>query len=87
MARRGENIYHRKDGRWEGRYIRYRTSDGKAVYGYVYASTYSDVKQLLAKKNSINLIPCRVPLVRFPSHKLQDYGCKSRRYLLKKLLI
>ena len=20
MARRGENIYHRKDGRWEGRY-------------------------------------------------------------------
>lgn len=37
MPRRGENIYKRKDGRWEGRYIRGRTPTGKAEYGYVYA--------------------------------------------------
>lgn len=29
MARRGENIHKRKDGRWEGRYIKGR-ADGKA---------------------------------------------------------
>ncbi len=34
MARKGENIYKkRKDGRWEGRYIKSRSSTGKANYG------------------------------------------------------
>lgn len=47
MSRRGENIYKRKDLRWEGRYIKYYNENGKAVYGYVYASTYSEVKQKL----------------------------------------
>ena len=40
MSRRGENIYKRSDGRWEGRYIRGRTPEGRAQYGYVYAATY-----------------------------------------------
>ena len=44
MPRKGENIYKRKDGRWEGRYIKGRTSDGKAQYGYLYAKTYREVK-------------------------------------------
>lgn len=44
MSKKGENIYKRKDGRWEGRYIKDRTSSGKAVYGYVYARTYHEVK-------------------------------------------
>lgn len=46
MSRRGENIYKRKDGRWEGRYIKCYM-DGKAKYGYVYAKTYKDVKEKL----------------------------------------
>ena len=33
MARHGENIHKRKDGRWEGRYIKARTPDHKAVWG------------------------------------------------------
>lgn len=45
MAKRGENVWHRKDGRWEARYVRGYNS-GRAVYGYVYAKTYADVKQL-----------------------------------------
>lgn len=45
MARRGENIYKRGDGRWEGRYIRGRTSEGRAQYGYVYAATYSACRE------------------------------------------
>jgi len=47
MSRSGENIYKRKDGRWEARYIRSRTVKGKPKYGYVYAHTYADVKKKL----------------------------------------
>ena len=35
MARRGENIYKRKDGRWEGRY-KCGYSDNKVKYRYRY---------------------------------------------------
>ncbi len=51
MPRRGENIYKRKDGRWEGRYIKYRINS-KAKYGYVYAATYTEVKRKVMKKRS-----------------------------------
>lgn len=47
MPKKGENIYRRKDGRWEGRYIKGYHADGKARYGYVYGKTYSEVKQKL----------------------------------------
>ena len=47
MARKGENIYKRKDGRWEGRYIRGRKPDGTAVYGSVYGKKYGEVKDKL----------------------------------------
>lgn len=43
MARKGENIYKRKDGRWEGRYLKC-TPDGRKRYGYVYAKTYREVR-------------------------------------------
>lgn len=46
MPRKGENIYRRKDGRWEGRYIKGR-ADGKIRYGYVFAKTYRETKQKL----------------------------------------
>ena len=45
MSRRGENIYKRKDGRWEGRYIESRDITGKAKYHSVYAATYKEVKE------------------------------------------
>lgn len=46
MARRGENIYKRKDGRWEGRYRL-----GNAKYRSVYGRSYNEVKaKLLALK-------------------------------------
>lgn len=49
MARRGENIYKRKDGRYEGRYIKRYDTDGKAIYGYVYDKNYAVVKEKLNK--------------------------------------
>lgn len=47
LARRGENIYKRADGRWEGRYIAARHPDGRAKYVSVYGRSYADVKQKL----------------------------------------
>lgn len=49
MPRKGENIYKRKDGRWEGRYIKSRTPDDKTHYGYVYAKSYKELKLKLQK--------------------------------------
>ena len=45
MARKGENIFKRKDGRWEGRYIKSR-ENGKAVYGYVFGKSYSEANRI-----------------------------------------
>ena len=54
MSRRGENIYKRKDGRWEGRY----KPDGfSGKYKYVYAHTYKEVKEKLTKLKTANLLP------------------------------
>lgn len=47
MAKRGENIRKRKDGRWEGRYIKGRKSDRTAIWGYIYGHSYNDVKEKL----------------------------------------
>lgn len=47
MPRKGENIYKRKDGRWEARYIRERTPEGKIRYGYLYAGSYREARQKL----------------------------------------
>ena len=53
MARHGENIYKRKDGRWEGRYIKGYDINGKAIPGYIYGKTYKEAKEklTLAKAN------------------------------------
>lgn len=58
MSRRGENIYKRRDGRWEGRYIAEYDANGKAKYRSVYAHSYTEVKQKLlnAKTSNINCI-------------------------------
>ncbi|MGM0219201.1 tyrosine-type recombinase/integrase [Enterococcus sp. AZ126] len=47
MARKGENIYKRKDGRWEGRYKKGRKENGQLKYGYLYGKTYTEVKNRL----------------------------------------
>lgn len=58
MARKGENIFKRKDGRWEARYICYY-ENGKARYRYLYGATYKEVRQKkyeeLQKKNVYGL--------------------------------
>lgn len=57
MPRRGENIYKRKDGRWEARYVKEVMADGKKKYGSVYADNYKDAK---AKQQQCLLRPKKV---------------------------
>lgn len=52
MARHGENIRKRADGRWEGRYIKGRTQTGKTCWGYVYGATYSEVREKTIQKKA-----------------------------------
>ena len=47
MSRKGENIYKRKDGRWEGRYKKGRTACGRTLYGSCYGKTYRETKEKL----------------------------------------
>lgn len=42
--RTGENIFKRKDGRWEARYYKGRDASGKLLYGYCYGKTYTEAK-------------------------------------------
>ena len=62
MPRRGENIYKRKDGRWEGRYIVDRRPDGRAIYHSIYGPTYGEVRQKLKTQQEAH-------------HKKQLRGC------------
>lgn len=47
MARTGDNLYKRQDGRWEGRYIKGRKPDGRIIYGSIYHRKYQEAKRLL----------------------------------------
>lgn len=67
MPKRGENIYKRKDNRWEGRFP-VRQPDGSNKYVSVYAKTYAEVKCKLqisrekANQNAPALPWCKLTL-------------------------
>lgn len=60
MPKQGKNIYLRKDGRWEGRFIKERIA-GKPHYGYVFGKTYEEAERKLEAVSSKNDIPVHVP--------------------------
>lgn len=45
MPKKGENVYHRKDGLWEARYVKEIDLSGKKKYGSVYARTCREAKE------------------------------------------
>ena len=47
--KKGENIFKRKDGRWEARYIKGYELSGKIKYGFCYGKTYQEAKEKVAK--------------------------------------
>lgn len=48
MARKGENIFKRKDGRWEARYVKGYELSGKIKYGFCYGKSYREAKEKVA---------------------------------------
>lgn len=62
MARKGLNIYRRKDGRWEGRYKNGYRPNGKVKYSSVYGKSYSAVRIILDEKRA---------------ESQKDIGCRS----------
>lgn len=44
MPKKGENIYKRKDGRWEGRILKLYSENEKKKFTYFYGKTYKEVK-------------------------------------------
>lgn len=45
MPKKGEHVYHRKDGLWEARYVKEIDAYGKRKYGSVYAHTCREAKE------------------------------------------
>lgn len=45
VSRRGDAIYHRKDGLWEARYVKEIDIYGKKKYGSVYGHSYREAKE------------------------------------------
>ena len=80
MARRGENIRKRKDGRWEGRYIKGRKPDHTAIWGYIYGRTYAAVKkELTIRKNELQafVLSAGNPTFRELAQKWEAIHCRA----------
>ena len=55
MCRHGENIYRRKDGRYEGRYVVGKNPNGTTKFGYIFGRQFADVRRrLIAKKAELS---------------------------------
>lgn len=78
MARHGENIRKRSDGRWEGRYIKGRSADGKPCWGYVYGATYAEVREISARKRqSTAFITWTAPILLFGNFRAMVVFCPA----------
>lgn len=54
--KKGENIFKRKDGRWEARYIKGYELSGKIKYGFCYGKTYTEAKEKVTKYKAALLV-------------------------------
>ena len=76
---KGENIFRRRDGRWEARYIKGRELSGKIKYGYCYGKTYREAKVKAAKRKAA--LANGVPLPTARTQKpFSSYSYKSERF-------
>ncbi len=61
MPKKGENIFKRKDGRWEARYVKCYELSGKIRYGFCYGKTYSEAKEKVTLCKAALLAGAPVP--------------------------
>lgn len=77
MPRRGENIYKRKDGRWEGRYPNgIDDVTGRQRWRSVYGRSYQECRQRLAQAKE-----CPVPPQRLHAEHKDTFGCLLEDWL------
>lgn len=79
--RTGENIFKRKDGRWEARYHKGRDASGKLLYGFCYGKTYSEAKARMeeAKKSAPSWMPSAKANLRLPFYSFCDEWLRINR--------
>ena len=76
---KGENIFHRKDGRWEARYIKGYELSGKIKYGFCYGKTYREAKEKVTKYKAALVFSKRfveyvTPRAQFKLYKRKYYN-------------
>lgn len=83
--RTGENIFKRKDGRWEARYHKGRSASGGILYGYCYGKTYTEAKQNVeyAKRNFENTETHNAVPEQKPMHWYCDSWLQTNRLRLR----
>lgn len=80
---KGENIFKRKDGRWEARYIKGYEVSGKIKYGFCYGKTYREAKEKVTQAKAALIVGKPMP-VRSSRRRLEFYcdewlkGTKNR---------
>lgn len=81
---KGENIFKRRDGRWEARYIKCRDATGKIKYGFCYGKTYHEAKEKVTKAKAAIIVGLPLPV---PSRQRFSFYCdewlKSRKLQVK----
>ena len=87
---KGENIFKRKDGRWEARYIKGYELSGKIKYGFCYGKTYREAKEKVTKYKAAIVsgkpIPASTSRHRFAFYcdewlRLRKQGIKESTYI------
>ncbi len=82
MAKRGSNIYKRKDGRFEGRVPVGYQENGKIKYKSVYARTLSEVKEKMSEVHSIRQNPI-VSAIKFTVCEAAEQWLSSAKLRVK----
>lgn len=70
---KGENIFKRKDGRWEARYVKGRELSGKICYGFCYGKTYKEAKTKAAAARAALIAGKQIPAAR--SRRMFSFFC------------
>lgn len=75
MSRKGENIYKRKDKRWEARYIKGYTTEGAVRYGYCYGRSYREAKEKVEEAKIATLTSKVLTNSNLKTHKVFSHYC------------